>query len=91
MLGSNTLEHPCAVCRRQVAHGYLMCFQHWRLVPEDRQRAVWRTWRRYNGVHGVGKAYVAKLRIDYETERDAAIATVRAVLNPAPTPEGAPS
>ena len=80
---SNTLEHPCAVCRRQVAHGYLMCFEHWKLVPAEQQRAVWRTWRRYQGVHSMGRAYMAGLRSDYEKARDAAITTVRALLNPA--------
>lgn len=42
-----SVTHRCRVpgCRETIPLDMLMCRAHWRLVPKDRQRAVWRTWR----------------------------------------------
>jgi hypothetical protein len=44
---SSGIAHYCHVsgCKIQVAPKYLMCMGHWRRVPADLQRAVWRTYR----------------------------------------------
>lgn len=34
----------CSVCKAEIQPHYLMCIAHWRLVPNDLQRAVKRTW-----------------------------------------------
>lgn len=37
---------PCAVasCDAPVAAKYVMCREHWQLVPEVLQRMIWRLW-----------------------------------------------
>ncbi len=39
-----TKPHKCIAddCSRMVPHGMAMCGRHWRLVPSDIQRAVYR-------------------------------------------------
>jgi hypothetical protein len=40
--------HPCAAptCAAMVGAGLLACRRHWRRLPGDLRREVWRTWRR---------------------------------------------
>jgi hypothetical protein len=44
-------DHRCPVgdCKRRVPAHQLMCARHWRLVPRDIQRVVYRAWRRGRG------------------------------------------
>lgn len=39
--------HDCFAtgCNKQVEDEMLMCLRHWRMVPADIQREVWRTYR----------------------------------------------
>lgn len=41
------MTHKCHAvgCRRAVPPELLMCLKHWRAVPKDVQRAVWRNYR----------------------------------------------
>lgn len=36
--------HECFVpsCKASIPVSFLMCFKHWKMVPKDLQRAVWR-------------------------------------------------
>lgn len=61
---------PAAECTRSVRAGYLMCAYHWRGVPLDFQRAVWRTWRAW-GKEPTGEAWDA-----YREARAAALLSV---------------
>lgn len=49
-------KHACPVgsCTVLVDSRFLMCREHWRLVPAPLQRAVYNTWR-----HGGADAYLA--------------------------------
>jgi hypothetical protein len=40
--------HRCHAigCDIAVPPALLMCIKHWRMVPKDKQREVWRTYRR---------------------------------------------
>ncbi len=42
-------EHECAVedCSAQIPAGRLMCFPHWKTLPQKLQRAVNATWKNY--------------------------------------------
>lgn len=42
--------HKCEAdgCDRQVAREKFMCIDHWRMVPMNLKREVWRVWRRFN-------------------------------------------
>ncbi len=42
----DTHECPADGCRRRLGFGVLMCGCHWRMVPRDLQREVYRTWAR---------------------------------------------
>lgn len=47
------VSHRCAAvgCQHQVRVGFLMCMDHWRMVPKPLQRDVW-TWFRLMGRRG---------------------------------------
>lgn len=55
-----------------------MCLSHWKLVPQDQQRAVTRTW----GLFSRAKSAVRSLerRKDYLAARDAAVTCAQAAL-----------
>ena len=72
-------RHPCAVCHRPIAHGYLMCLPHWRLVPTEEQRQVNRTWAVSKRTHG-RSGYAAAVHSEYLQARDRAIQSARAAL-----------
>lgn len=36
---------PISGCTGYVLPGRLLCLHHWRRVPPERQRDVWRSWR----------------------------------------------
>ncbi len=42
------MTHRCHAieCEARVPPDKLMCLKHWRMVPRDLQREVWRTYRR---------------------------------------------
>lgn len=42
------MYHDCHAieCERQIAPSMLMCRVHWRMVPANLQREVWRTYRK---------------------------------------------
>lgn len=42
-----TGNHPCHAigCPKHIPPAYLMCAEHWRMVPADLQRQIWRTYR----------------------------------------------
>jgi hypothetical protein len=44
-------SHRCAAvgCQHEVRRGYLMCLDHWRMVPKPVQRDVW-AWYRLMGL-----------------------------------------
>lgn len=71
--------HACAVCPKAVAHGKLMCWTHWKLVPHEQQQAVYSTWRRWARSDRKG-ALATSLRQQYFAARDAAIASVQPAL-----------
>ena len=71
--------HACAVCPKAIAHGKLMCWAHWKLVPTEQQQAVYRTWRRWAGSDRRG-ALATSARQQYFVARDAAIASVHTAL-----------
>lgn len=39
------MTHKCAAdgCRKEISLALLMCHKHWKLVPKQLQRAIWRT------------------------------------------------
>jgi hypothetical protein len=41
------MSHTCHArgCATEVPPKLLMCLKHWRMVPRDKQREVWRTYR----------------------------------------------
>lgn len=82
---SHAERHPCAVCPKPIGTGFLMCWEHWKLVPRDQQQQVYRTWGRYQNVGGVGIAGFARVRNEYFAARDAAIASAQAALGIKPT------
>jgi hypothetical protein len=45
--GANLMAHTChaIACKLPVPPERLMCLRHWRRVPKELQRAVWRTYR----------------------------------------------
>lgn len=86
MNGSTT--HACAVCERQVPAGKLMCLMHWKLVPHEQQRAVYRGWARYQHSSGGMGSRLQALRL-YNAARDAAVASAQAALGQSTT-TGAP-
>lgn len=77
MNGSHN-THPCAVCTRRILKGQLMCLPHWKLVPQEQQRAVLRTWGAFSRAKSATRAL--EHRKDYLTARDAAVATVQAAI-----------
>ena len=44
---SQSTHHCCKAvgCAAQVPRGVLMCRNHWRMVPLDLQRLIWRRWK----------------------------------------------
>ncbi len=67
------LEHHCHAegCTRKVKPELLMCFYHWRMVPKDLQREVWRHYR-------AGQCDDKNPSRDYMAAAKAAIAAVKA-------------
>lgn len=61
---------PAEGCSRSVRAGHLMCLIHWRGVPVELQRAVWRTWRAW-GKEPTNEAWEA-----YRTARAEALMSV---------------
>lgn len=54
--------HSCPVkdCKRSVPDHHLMCGRHWRLVPEDVNKRVYKTCNEmHSGKPGARKEYVA--------------------------------
>ena len=41
------MSHKCHAlgCEKEVPPKMLMCLSHWRMVPRDLQREIWRTYR----------------------------------------------
>lgn len=39
--GAATPDSTCSVCARPVRYGYLMCFEHWQLVPPELRSQVY--------------------------------------------------
>jgi hypothetical protein len=77
-------RHPCAVCERPIIHAFLMCGQHWRLVPAPQQLAVYRTWGALTAVVPRGRRAAPHVVSDYLAAKDAAIASARAALGQTP-------
>lgn len=72
----NPNTNSCAVCRKPIGRGLLMCLAHWRLVPKAQQTAVLRSygrWQRHTGC----KLDLPPLIESYRTARDAAVASAR--------------
>lgn len=60
-------KHRCPVnlpepCEAQVPDTMLMCARHWRQVPRDLQRAVYRAWRARQAELDVGPAFRGHLQ-----------------------------
>ena len=64
--------HQCYVrsCDEIIDAGKLMCFEHWRLVPEELQRAVYATWRAR--LHARTNAATLLATREYNAAKDAA-------------------
>jgi hypothetical protein len=60
-------KHECAAhgCDRQIPIELLMCWPHWRRVPRDLQREIWRTVKLFD-------------RTEYDAHVHRAVAAVRA-------------
>lgn len=45
--GAEAMTHACQIphCRALIPDDRLMCLKHWRMVPRDLQRDVWRHYR----------------------------------------------
>lgn len=72
--------HPCAIpdCDTPAGAGMLMCGPHWRRVPPAQARAVWATWKAWQGRGRVGRAeYLEAVRtavaavVDYDRAAEA--------------------
>jgi len=70
----------CSVCAKAVPRGRLMCVAHWRAVPLQMQRDVWRTWGAFQNRQGPHHAL--RLLNEYRQAADAATGCVRALSNP---------
>lgn len=78
---TNADRHSCCICDRQIPLGLLMCAPHWRLVPAAEQAGVLRAygrWKRHTG----GAKEALELVKAYQVQRDKAVASVNAALNP---------
>ncbi|HEX4135885.1 MAG TPA: hypothetical protein VHY84_14820 [Bryobacteraceae bacterium] len=56
MIAPPLLKHTCNAesCRRLILVKFLMCYEHWAMVPPSLQKDVWRTWHeglRRNQIH----------------------------------------
>ena len=71
----------CAVCSKVIRTGLLMCAHHWRLVPNDEQQHVYKTYARLTRASAKDMPAWSKARADYEAARDAAVATVHTAQN----------
>lgn len=72
------MSHGCRAegCSTVVADDRLMCAHHWRLVPQNVQRAVYASWRAVRSTRGpkrleVGRNYVAAVCAAVESVRKA--------------------
>ena len=47
------MTHKCFAdgCQAQVRADRMMCFKHWRMVPPDIQRQIWRHWQKDRREH----------------------------------------
>lgn len=82
-------QHRCAVCPKPIGYRYLMCFEHWALVPAAEQRAVNQAWTRYMGCQQPRLASGMRLLDAYKAAREQAIASATAALqNPTTTTHG---
>jgi len=62
---NDELKHLCHAkgCSAEVPPSLLMCSHHWRMVPEDLQRRVWRTYRKGQEIDKrPSEAYLAAMR-----------------------------
>lgn len=82
-----TLKAQCVICSREISPQYFMCAPHWRQVPLDLQRKVWRTWRAWDTCDHLPKTMRLERLEEYRTARQAAIDAVK----PATTTNGAES
>ncbi len=74
------LTHTCAVCPKPIASGFLMCLPHWKLVPADQQKLVYRAYGRWTRCAEPRLQSGVRLRAEYFAARDAAIASAQAAL-----------
>ncbi|TAK81740.1 MAG: hypothetical protein EPO20_24040 [Betaproteobacteria bacterium] len=65
----------CPVCAAKIPEYKLMCWPHWRLVPELLQDQVLGTWKTM--LRGANPSIRRLAREEYRKARDAAIAAVR--------------
>ena len=77
-LTTTPARRVCAVCPKPIGPGFLMCFQHWQLVPADLAKAVYRTLGYYE--HANGALNIGRARRDYLAAREAAITSVQQQL-----------
>lgn len=75
----------CALCNATVRDDFLMCPQHWRLVPRAQQQTVYRTWGRLQRLRGVGAALSRKVTGEYLAARQAAIESAQGAVAPTTT------
>lgn len=76
------MTNVCAVCPKPIRHGYLMCLQHWKLVPAEQQREVYRSLGRWQRCAKPLLASGRELQREYYAARDVAIASAQAALEP---------
>ena len=70
------LSSTCALCRKPIGAGRLLCPPHWHQVPENLQREVNRTWNTFRRLHpGESKRQLQLLR-EYRSAREAALASL---------------
>lgn len=79
---ATVVKKPCAVCERRIPLHLLLCGEHWRLVPPEQQLAVYRTLNRVKRSRTTHRMGIERENREYEAARDAAIATVRALITP---------
>jgi len=71
----------CAVCARHISPLYLMCDEHWAMVPRQLQAEVLASWRAYrSGSWRLPAAEAQAVLQRYDTARATATATVRELI-----------
>jgi len=73
--------HACQAptCPRQVSTRYLMCREHWSLVPADLAREVYRT---CGAFQNADRRVLRNARLRYQQAVDQAIASLPSPLSP---------